>query len=63
MENNEEISRLKDELFNPEINKQRKRYLEDLLNDSSKYNMPICNSFEKYCETYPWEAECRIYDL
>lgn len=63
MEDNEEISRLKDELLNPEINKQRKRYLEDLLNNTSKYDRPTSEVFEKYCETYPWEPECRIYDL
>ncbi len=63
MENNEEILKLEDELLDPQINKQRKRYLQDLLDNSSKYHMDTEKVFKKYCEKYPWEPECRIYDL
>ena len=48
MENNEEILKLEDELLDPQINKQRKRYLQDLLDNSSKYHMDTEKVFKKY---------------
>jgi hypothetical protein len=63
MEDNEEISKLREELYNPEINKQRKRYLEDLLTNREKIKHSPSKYFERYCIENPWESECRIYDL
>lgn len=63
MEDNEEISKLREELYNPEINKQRKRYLEDLLSNRDKIKDTPAKYFERFCIENPWEPECRIYDL
>lgn len=65
----EQISILEKELDNPEINKQRKRHLEDELDSLVDYanhypNAEECpNAFQLYCYKNPDCPECKIFDL
>jgi hypothetical protein len=65
----EQINNLEKELDNPEINKQRKRHLEDELDSLVDYanhypNAEECpNAFQLYCYKNPDCPECKIFDL
>jgi hypothetical protein len=69
MEINKQISNIKSELDNVEINKQRKRHLEDELSMLNAYhkNHPEVDEcpthLELYCDSNPNAPECRVYDL
>lgn len=66
---NKQIQSIVSELDNPQINKQRKRHLKDVLDllDSYHLNHPEifeCPSYlEMYCDKNPNAPECRIHDL
>ena len=57
-----------EELSNPTISSQRRRYLEDELEALEIYKANHPNSdhnptpLELYCELYPDAPECRIYE-
>jgi hypothetical protein len=69
MELQEFINSICEELNNPEINKQRKRYLETYLQELLQYqnNNPdkeeIPTHLQLYCNLNPNALECREYDL
>lgn len=65
----QKISDIETELDKVEINKQRKRHLEDELNMLSSYHdhhpekTECPTPLELYCDMNPDSPECRIYDL
>lgn len=64
MEINNEIYNVEQELYNYSINSQRRRYLEDKLDNlNNGGKVSKMKSFEQFCKDNPWEPECRIYDL
>lgn len=64
MEINNEIYNVEQELYNYSINSQRRRYLEDKLDNlNNGGKVSKMKSFEQFCNDNPWEPECRIYDL
>lgn len=62
METNKEIQDIQLELCNCNINGQRRRYLENKLDELNNIS-PIKKSFNQFCYENPWAPECRIYDL
>jgi hypothetical protein len=66
---NDHMNNISCELDDPQINKQRKRHLEDMFDllDSYHKNHPDkieCPPYlELYCDKNPNAIECRIHDL
>lgn len=69
MDITQKISDIETELDKVEINKQRKRHLEDELNMLNSYydhhpEQTECPTpLELYCDMNPDSPECRIHDL
>lgn len=69
MEINQKLSELKSELDHVEINKQRKRHLEDELYMLNSYHEhhpeeTDCPTYlEMYCDMNPDSPECRMHDV
>lgn len=63
------IDKIRDELNNPSLNYQRRRYLEEYLDEVERYlkSHLYCNkvptSLELYCNDHPESLECRIYEV
>lgn len=62
------IKEIKDELARPDINGQRRRYLEDHLEDLYYYSVSHLDteksptSLELFCDRNPDSVECKIFD-
>jgi hypothetical protein len=58
----------KDELENPQISAQRRRHIEDELEELQAYHVRHPEDdhdptpLELYCDTHPDASECRIYE-
>lgn len=69
MEITQQINKIKEELDSPEINKQRRRHLEDELNNLQRFNtenpavVDCPTALELFCYFNPDSSECRIYEL
>lgn len=69
MELKETIEKLKNELDGDSLNKQRKRYLIDYLEELTLYlnNNPdakdVPTPLELFCHLNPHALECRIYNV
>jgi hypothetical protein len=68
MELQELINDICEELENSSLNSQRRRYLQNYLQEileyqkNNPYNKEIPNSLELFCNLNPNAQECRIYD-
>jgi hypothetical protein len=68
MELQELINDICEELENSSLNSQRKRYLQNYLQEileyqkNNPYNKEIPNALELFCDLNPNALECRIYD-
>lgn len=62
------INNDRDELYDPNINAQRRRHLEDELDSLEKYQINHPDEdhdptpLELYCDSNPDALECRVYD-
>ena len=62
------IKEIKDELTRPDINGQRRRYLEDHLEDLYYYSTRHSEeessptSLELFCDINPDSVECKVFD-
>jgi hypothetical protein len=69
MELQETINQICEELNDSEINKQRKRYLENYLQELLEYQNhnpkaeKVPTTLQLFCDLNPESPECKIFDL